>query len=674
MPRFSSITSKIWQSNKLPIPVNTVAPAVTGTAQARQTLSCSTGTWSGIGLSYSYQWQFGTTNISGATSSTYVIDSIYVGSAIRCIVTASNFGNTVSANSNATSSVAAAVPAAPTIGTATSTSTTTATVSFTAPDNGGSTITSYTATSSPGGITGTLNQAGSGTISISGLTTGQTYTFTVTATNGIGTSSPSSASNPLVVGGTAPFNTVAPAVTGTAQVRQTLSCSTGTWSNSPTSYAYQWQFGTTNISGATSNTYVVDAAYVGSTIRCIVTATNAGGSISANSNSTSAVIANVPLAPTIGTATATSSSTANVTFTAPSSNGGATITTYTATSSPGGITGTLSQSGSGTISVSGLTAGTAYTFTVTATNSAGTSSASSASNSITTPVAWDMLLMGGGGGGVDTATNITIASDDGLPPTHTLWYGSGGGGGGGLLTTNSSTSSGQSIYITVGSGGSGTSAGGSSYYALSAGGAAVTTAAGGGSGANGTKNGGSGGGGGFAGMGFYNGGTGTSGQGNNGGGYNTSSQSNAGGGGGKNGVGATATGTTAPLNGGAGGTGYDLTNFRGGSSTVVAYGGGGGAAKYSTTGTEVDGTNGSTTYPNDYTGPANSGGGARGQGNISAGINQPSRTKSGGSGIVIVRYPGSVAKATGGTTYTATVGGTAYYFHEFTASGTLTFN
>ena len=89
-----------------------------------------------------------------------------------------------------------------------------------------------------------------------------------------------------------------------------------------------------------------------------------------------------PGAPTIGTATV-SGTTASIPFTAPASNGGSTITTYTATSSPDGITGTLTQAGSGTISVSGLTLGQAYTFTVTATNAIGTGSASSASNSIT---------------------------------------------------------------------------------------------------------------------------------------------------------------------------------------------------------------------------------------------------------------------------------------------------
>ena len=91
-----------------------------------------------------------------------------------------------------------------------------------------------------------------------------------------------------------------------------------------------------------------------------------------------------PDAPTSVTATSTGDTTANVSFTAPASDGGATITSYTATSSPGGVSGTISQAGSGTIAMTGLTAGTSYTFTVTATNSAGTSSASSASNSITT--------------------------------------------------------------------------------------------------------------------------------------------------------------------------------------------------------------------------------------------------------------------------------------------------
>jgi hypothetical protein len=107
----------------------------------------------------------------------------------------------------------------------------------------------------------------------------------------------------------------------------------------------------------------------------------------------------VPNAPTIGTATATGSTTATVSFTAPADNGGATITSYTATSSPGGITGTLSQSGSGTITITGLSSATAYTFTVKATNSVGQSAASASSNSITTVPAIGQAYGGGFFGG-----------------------------------------------------------------------------------------------------------------------------------------------------------------------------------------------------------------------------------------------------------------------------------
>jgi hypothetical protein len=195
--------------------------------------------------------------------------------------------------------------------------------------------------------------------------------------------------------GSAPVNTVAPAVTGTAQVRQTLSCSTGTWLGAPApTFAYQWQSNSSNISGATSSTYQIVDAYVGTVMRCVVTATNsvAPGGVSANSNATSSVTANVPAAPTIGTATATGSTTASITFTAPSgalATGGSAITGYTMYSS-GGQTAT---GGSSPITITGLTSETSYNFYVRANNAVGQSANSGTSNTITTSVSYWMSFL-----------------------------------------------------------------------------------------------------------------------------------------------------------------------------------------------------------------------------------------------------------------------------------------
>lgn len=85
--------------------------------------------------------------------------------------------------------------------------------------------------------------------------------------------------------GTPPVNTVAPAITGTAQEGQTLTCSTGTWTGTPTiTYAYQWKRNNVNIGSATNSTYLLVAADVGQSIKCTVTATNGVGSANADSN------------------------------------------------------------------------------------------------------------------------------------------------------------------------------------------------------------------------------------------------------------------------------------------------------------------------------------------------------------------------------------------------------
>ncbi|NBR59991.1 MAG: fibronectin type III domain-containing protein, partial [Opitutaceae bacterium] len=112
------------------------------------------------------------------------------------------------------------------------------------------------------------------------------------------------------------------------------------------------------------------------------TATNSVGASSASSASSSVIPLTVPGAPT-AVSGVSGNTQAVVSFTAPTSNGGATITSYTVTATPpdGGAAVTAAGSAS-PITVTGLTNGTTYTFSATATNSVGTSSASSASSSV----------------------------------------------------------------------------------------------------------------------------------------------------------------------------------------------------------------------------------------------------------------------------------------------------
>ena len=106
-------------------------------------------------------------------------------------------------------------------------------------------------------------------------------------------------------GGTtaAPSNTTLPAISGTDTQGQPLTTTKGSWTGSPTFYAYQWRQcdssgnNCTNVSGATASSYTLTSGDVGHTIRAVVTATNAGGSTPATSNQTSAVQAAPPAPP-----------------------------------------------------------------------------------------------------------------------------------------------------------------------------------------------------------------------------------------------------------------------------------------------------------------------------------------------------------------------------------------
>ena len=142
--------------------------------------------------------------------------------------------------------------------------------------------------------------------------TASTYTLTaaevsftirvlVTATNTDGSASAASNATAVVqAASTAPVNTAEPQISGSAVEGQTLAGTTGSWSNNPTSFAFQWLRCPSNggngdgsncalIVGATAGGYTLAAADVGFTIRLRVTATNTGGSTSAASNPTSII-------------------------------------------------------------------------------------------------------------------------------------------------------------------------------------------------------------------------------------------------------------------------------------------------------------------------------------------------------------------------------------------------
>ena len=101
-----------------------------------------------------------------------------------------------------------------------------------------------------------------------------------------------------------PANTAVPTISGTTTFGETLTSTTGSWSNSPSSYGYQWSRSATsggsytNISGATSSTHRLVAADVGQYLKVTVTASNASGSASATAVAT-AQIANRTTSPAL---------------------------------------------------------------------------------------------------------------------------------------------------------------------------------------------------------------------------------------------------------------------------------------------------------------------------------------------------------------------------------------
>jgi hypothetical protein len=266
------------------IPANTIAPSITPTtiaAGSSTQLTCNPGSWSGYPApdpitGYAYQWYRGASQISGATNNTYTtLIPTDIAQTITCRVVASNlFGssspptptsNSVIPTGSPINTAAPVITGSPPYLVGTSLSTTNGTWTAYMPITGytyqwfrnvtipiGTNINSYTI------VSGDI---------------GQDITCKVTATNPSG--STAATSNILTPSGP-PVNTASPDISGNLVVGNTLTTTNGTWSGSPTSftYTYQWKNNGVSISGATGNTYTTQAADIGQSITCEVKAVN----------------------------------------------------------------------------------------------------------------------------------------------------------------------------------------------------------------------------------------------------------------------------------------------------------------------------------------------------------------------------------------------------------------
>jgi uncharacterized repeat protein (TIGR01451 family) len=142
-----------------------------------------------------------------------------------------------------------------------------------------------------------IGGATSSTYTIAGADAGDTIQCLTTAAKGAGQPASAAVSQPPHIAAPVPATPLPvppasiPAPSGTAKAGATVKCNAGSWSQSPT-FVYQWLKNGAPISGATGETYVVQAADVPSNMQCEVIGTNAGGSVakvSANGNTSPSI-------------------------------------------------------------------------------------------------------------------------------------------------------------------------------------------------------------------------------------------------------------------------------------------------------------------------------------------------------------------------------------------------
>ncbi len=380
-------------------------PAISGTTVDGSTLSATTGTWTGTPtITYAYQWRrcnaagASCADIAGETASTYALTPGDVGHALRIIVTATNGAGSASATSAATAAVSALPPANTALPTISGTTTEASTLSAANGTWTGTPAITYAfqwrRCNASGGACADIAGATGSTYDLVPADVGATIRVVVTATNAGGSGSATSAQS-AVIAARPPVNTLLPSISGTTTDGATLSADDGTWSGTPTiAETRQWRRcdadGTNcaDITGATAATYDLTPADVGHALRVVVTATNGGGSASATSAATSAI----DPAPPVNTALPSISGSVIDGATVTASNGSWTGTpaiTYSyqwrRCDASGGACADIAGATNATHDVAPADVGHALRVVVTATNVAGSGSATSAATSPVDP-------------------------------------------------------------------------------------------------------------------------------------------------------------------------------------------------------------------------------------------------------------------------------------------------
>ncbi len=274
-------------------PVNTAPPVLSGVPAVGETLTCSDGSWENSPTGYDRVWLRGASPIAGETEATYEVQAADQGHSITCKVTATNADGSADETSN---SLAVPAAAGAPVDTETPQLTGTPELSMTLSCSQGLWENSPTEYAYSWLRDGSPIAGGTeATYEVQAADAGHEISCEVTASNGLGSASASSNALAVVP---KPVNTGPPSIVGTPEVGMTLTCSDGSWKNSPTDYAYSWRRDGSPIAGKTASTYEVQAADASHGLTCRVTASNGGGSTGATSGS---VEVPIPPSPPVNT-------------------------------------------------------------------------------------------------------------------------------------------------------------------------------------------------------------------------------------------------------------------------------------------------------------------------------------------------------------------------------------